>query len=90
MLTDPRAGADQNSFVHCLVGLAGLARVVHALAADQDRAATTSPGTDSFAYLLLGVASLGEATERLAGPAVSTRRAADPPCRPTTPRELLR
>ena len=37
-LTDPRdALAEQSSFISYLVGLAGLARVVHALAADGDR-----------------------------------------------------
>ena len=45
-LTDPReALADQSNFVGYLVGLAGLARVVHTLAADGDLQAAAPPAT---------------------------------------------
>jgi hypothetical protein len=65
-LTDSRAAfAEQNGVVHALVGLAGLARMIRALGATGGRA----PGeADDFVHLLLGVASLGETVERLAGP----------------------
>lgn len=69
-LTDPLgAFADESSFVGYLVGLAGLARAVHALAAPIDRRTELPRDTDEFIHLLLGVASLGEAVERLAEPA---------------------
>ena len=54
-LTDPReALAEQSSFVSYLVGLAGLARVVRALAADGDRRADPRRDADDFVHLLLG------------------------------------
>jgi hypothetical protein len=66
-LTDPReALADQSNFIGCLVGLAGLARVVHTLAADDDRRSDPPGESDDFVHVLLGVASLGEGIERLA------------------------
>jgi hypothetical protein len=66
-LTDPReALADQSSFVSYLVGLAGIARVVHALAADGDHREGPPREADDFVHALLGVASLGDAIERLA------------------------
>jgi hypothetical protein len=72
MLTDPReALAEQSSFVNGLVGLAGLAHVVRALAADDSRRVTTSREADDFVYLLLAVASLGEAVGHLAAPAAA-------------------
>ena len=64
-LTDPReALADQSSFIGYLVGLAGLARVVHTLAADGDRRSDPPRDSDDFVHVLLGLASLGEAIER--------------------------
>ena len=67
MLTDPReALAEQSSFIGYLVGLAGLARVVHALAADGNRRADPPGEADDAVHLLLGVASVAEAIERLA------------------------
>jgi hypothetical protein len=66
-LTDPRdALADQSNFIGYLVGLAGLARAVHRLAADGDRRSDSPSDSDDFVHLLLGFASLGEAIERLA------------------------
>ena len=80
-LTDPReALADQSSFISYLIGLAGLARVVHALAADGDRRADPSRDADDFVHVLLGLASLGDAIERLAesAPAQHHPAAAEP------------
>jgi hypothetical protein len=66
MLTDPRpALAEQSNFVSYLVGLAGLARTVHALAANGYPRADARHEIDDFVYLLLGVASVGEAINRL-------------------------
>ena len=71
-LTDPReALADQSNFIGYLVGLAGLARVVHTLAADGDRRAGGPRDPDDFVYVLLGLASLGEAIERFANSAMA-------------------
>ena len=72
-LTDPRdALAEQSSFVSYLVGLAGLARVVRALAADGDRRADPRRDADDFVHLLLGRREPGSgdrATRRIrAGP----------------------
>jgi hypothetical protein len=65
-LTDPReALADQSNFIGYLVGLAGLARVVHTLAADGDRRSSPPRDPDDFVHALLGLASLGGAIERL-------------------------
>ena len=83
-LTDPReALADQSNFIGYLVGLAGLARVVHTLAADGDRRSDPPGDSDDFVHLLLGLASLGEAIERLANPATGTT---EPDCRGATAR----
>jgi hypothetical protein len=82
MLTDPReALADQSSFVSYLVGMAGLARVVHALAGDGNRRADPPADANDLVHLLLGLASLGEAIARLAesAPARPSRAAAAPP-----------
>jgi hypothetical protein len=73
-LTDPReALADQSNFIGYLVGLAGLAQVVDILAADGNRRADTSPHADDLVHFLLGLASLGDAIERLAEPALAQR-----------------
>jgi hypothetical protein len=91
MLTDPRAAhAEQNNFAHCLVGLAGLERMVRALADDEQRQPATSREADDFVYLLLALASLGETVGLLARSAPPPRRSADPPSSPTTPGKLLR
>ena len=90
-LTDPReALADQSSFVSYLVGLAGLARVVHALAADGDRRDGPPREADDFVHVLLGVASLGDAIERLAesAPAQQHQRVTAPSPDSTTTRWL--
>ncbi|MHA3023483.1 hypothetical protein ACXPWS_24850 [Mycobacterium sp. BMJ-28] len=62
-LTDPQpALAEQSAFIGYLVGLAGLGRMVHSLAADEGR----SPGeSDDFVYLLLGLAGIGAGIEQL-------------------------
>jgi hypothetical protein len=75
-LTDLReALADQSNFIGCLVGLAGLARVVHALAGDGQfsEAGRSDPPRDSddFVHVLLGLASLGGSIERLANSAAA-------------------
>jgi hypothetical protein len=71
-LTDPReALADQSNFIGYLVGLAGLARVVHTLAADGDHRSDPSRDSDDFVHALLGLASLGESIERYANSATA-------------------
>jgi hypothetical protein len=73
-LTDPReALAEQSSFIDYLVGIAGLARMVHTLAADVSPRSGPSIDSDDFVHLLLGVASLGESIEELAEPALTQR-----------------
>jgi hypothetical protein len=67
MLIDPRpALAEQSSFIGYLLGLAGLASAVRALAADGHSQADNPREADDFGYLLLGVASVGDAIDRLA------------------------
>jgi hypothetical protein len=71
-LTDPReALADQSDFIGYLVGLTGLARMVHALAADGEGHAEGPRDPDDFVHVLLGLASTGAAIERLANSAVA-------------------
>jgi hypothetical protein len=86
-LTDPReALADQSSFIGYLVGLAGVARVVHTLA-DGDRRSETRRDADDFVHVLLGLASVGAAIERLANSAVALQNPtaeASPSTPPTT------
>jgi hypothetical protein len=91
MLTDPReALAQQSSFVSYLVGLAGLARAVHALAGDGDHRAVDPPReADDFVHVLLGLASLGEAIERVAE-SVPPRAAGAPAAAPSTNTRWLR
>lgn len=92
MLTDPReALAEQSNFIGYLVGLAGLDRVVHALAADDHRRADTPREADDLVHVLLALASLGEAIERLAESAPAQRSpvaTASPP--PSTNTRWLR
>jgi hypothetical protein len=85
MLTDPRASlAEQNTVATALTGLAGLARLVHALA-EADRVTGRSEPADDLVHLLLGIARVGELVTRLGDLAPS-----DPP-RPHAPlREWLR
>jgi hypothetical protein len=79
MLTDPReALAEHSSFVSYLVGLAGLARVVQALACDGNRRTDAPCDADDLVHLLLGLASLGEAIERLTESAPAQRNSTDP------------
>jgi hypothetical protein len=86
-LTDPReALADKSEFIGYLVGLAGVARVVHDLAADGDRQARDPRDADDFVHVLLGLASIGAAIERLAGSVVAQRNPTievPPPAPPT-------
>ena len=68
------------------MGLAGLARVVHALAADGADVDRAVRYADDFVHVLLGIASLGDAIEALAGdPSAPTKRprqrSADSPTR---------
>jgi len=72
-LTDPREElADQSSFIGYLVGLAGLAQMIRALAAADDGCRAVPPlDADDFVHALLGVASLGRSVERLAESAVA-------------------
>jgi hypothetical protein len=71
-LTDPRkALAEQSDFIGYLVGLAGLARVIHTLAADGDGRGGGPRDSDDFVYALLGLASIGAAIERFANSAMA-------------------
>jgi hypothetical protein len=75
-LTDPReALADQSNFISYLVGLAGLADVVHTLAADGSRRIDAPP--DGFVHLLLGIASLGDGIKRLANSATGQTKSTE-------------
>ncbi|MEE6139444.1 hypothetical protein SKC41_24330 [Mycobacterium sp. 050128] len=87
-LTDPReALADQSNFIGYLVGVAGVARLVHALAED-DRRAGPPIEPDDFVHALLGLASLGAAVGRLANSATAQQNtdfeAAEPSPEPIT------
>lgn len=65
-LTDAReALAEQSHFIDYLVGLAGLARVVHALANDDQRS-DPPRAPDDFVHALLGLAALGATIDRIA------------------------
>ena len=85
MLTDPRAAlAEQNTVATALTGVAGLARLVRALAA-ADRSTGPPAPADEFVHLLLGIARLGDRVARLAAAVPSE------PARPAEPpREWLR
>jgi hypothetical protein len=87
MLTDPpELLAEQSSFVNGLVGLAGLAEVVRALAAaDGARATTPATEADDWVHLLLGVASLGTAVGQLAPAAATDQSEADQSAAPPAP-----
>lgn len=66
-LSDPRdALAEQSNFVGYLMGLAGLARMVHTLATYCEHRTDPPREADDFVHLLLALASVGEAIERLA------------------------
>ncbi|GAS97265.1 uncharacterized protein RMCC_4231 [Mycolicibacterium canariasense] len=63
-LTDPQSAlAEASTFVDYLVGLAGLGRLVHSLAAETGATATDA---DDFVHLLLGVAGMAARVEQLA------------------------
>jgi hypothetical protein len=94
MLIDPwEAFAEQGSFVNALAGLAGLARLVRALADQDGHPAPGGEQPDEFVHLLLAVASLGDAVDRLAqaAPARATDGdAAQPTLAPSTAGAWLR
>ncbi|MGH4009209.1 MAG: hypothetical protein ACRDTH_13820 [Pseudonocardiaceae bacterium] len=84
MLTDPRAAlAEQNTVATALTGLAGLARLVQALAA-AGRVTGPPERADDLVHVLLGIASLGEGVTRLVEPVPPD------PAPPAAPREWLR
>jgi hypothetical protein len=86
-LSDPReALADQSDFIGYLVGLAGVARVVHSLATDGEGRAGHPRAPDDFVHLLLGFASLGATIEGFANSAVAQPNpsASPPPTDPST------
>jgi hypothetical protein len=90
MITDPReALAEQNQVVTALVGLAALGRCVRALAAGTRCPAPTDEA-DDLIHLLLAVARLGDAVERLVPVTPSGGPAGDERATPATPRQLLR
>ena len=69
MLTEPRpALAEQSTFHHALVGLAGLARLVGALAPVGPPPGGPRGEPDDFVHLLLGVVSLGGTVDQLGRP----------------------
>lgn len=83
-LTDPReALADQSNFIGYLLGLAGVAQLVHTLA-DDDRRSDTSRIPDDFVHVLLGLASLGAAIDRIANKASTQPNSTAPAVLPTT------
>jgi hypothetical protein len=85
-LTDPReALADESNFIGYLVGLAGLGRVVHTLAADGDRRIGAPRDPDDFVHVLLGLASLGDGIERLANSATVHTNPTDVAPSPASP-----
>ena len=66
-LTDPRdALAEQSSFIDYLLGLRGLAGMVRVLAGDPQR--IDGSADDDFVHVLLGLARVGDAVDRLAKP----------------------
>jgi hypothetical protein len=72
-LTDPQpALAEASTFIDYLVGLAGLGRLVRALATDAE---ITTGVADDFVQLLVGIAGVAAGVERLA---VSQAGAAHP------------
>ena len=82
MLTEPRpALAEQSTFHHALVGLAGLARLVCELAPDGPPPGGPRGEPDDFVYLLLGVVSLGGTVAQLGRPMEhpEANPAGDPP-----------
>jgi hypothetical protein len=92
MLNDPRpALAEQSSFIGYLLGLAGLASAVRVLAADGQSGAGAPRHADDFGYLLMGVASVGDAINRLAESArVEQCETPDAAAPPSTNRRWLR
>lgn len=75
-LTDPReALADQSSFIDYLLGLTGVAHLVHALADDPRHHDIDCPA-DDVVHLLLGFASIGRTIEHLGAPPVPPMDAA--------------
>jgi hypothetical protein len=90
-LTDPReALADESSFIDYLMGLAGLARVVHTLAADGEGRSEPRRGSDDFVHVLLGVASLGATIERLTNSATAQENLTAEALAPGSARQWLR
>jgi len=91
-LTDPReALSDQSNFIGYLVGLAGLAKVVHTLAGNDDRRAGGPRDAEDFVHVLLGIASLGDGIERVANSAtVQANPTDDAPSPASTPVRWLR
>ncbi len=74
-LLDPReALAEQSTFIEYLLGVAGVAQLVHELAADGVPSAECSCAADDFVHVLLGLAALGEAVEALADATGEHRR----------------
>ena len=72
-LTDPReALADQSNFIGYLVGLAGLAEWFTRWPPTATAQPTRRRDADDFVHVLLGLASLGAAIERLANPTAGT------------------
>jgi hypothetical protein len=84
-LTDPReALADHSSFISYLVGLAGLGRIVHELAAAGGGPSDSRREADDFVNVLLGLASVGAAVEKLANPSALQQNSVTQPSAPIT------
>ncbi len=78
-LTTPRdALAEQSSFIGYLVGLAGLAEVVHEMAGHSGGRTEQSGVADELVHVLLGIASLGNAIRGLAEAEVAQLNSATP------------
>jgi hypothetical protein len=86
-LTDRlEALSDHSDFIGYLVGLAGLGRVVHTLAADGDSRGAGPRDSDDFVHVLLGLASIGATIEGFANSAMAQQNPtieAPPPAAPT-------
>lgn len=77
-LTDPRdALADESTFIGYLMGLAGVARLVLALA-EAPRRPENNGAADEFVDVLLGLASVGRMIEHLAAPAAAATSTSGP------------
>jgi hypothetical protein len=91
MAIDPRPAFTEGDVVTALAGVAGVAALVRELADTAGAPASRGPSTepDDFVHLLLGLAGLGAAVERLA-PVPSPRPDGTAAAQAAAPAEWLR